>query len=188
MPVILAAGRTASLNLLNLCVWAKTNGGMGSLYRPRHELLFVFKSGHDPHTYNIQLGRFGRNRSNVWNYSGANSFARNSPSVSRRATLSRRRQPGSNKSWVAPTVELEVLARDVASLNAAKEGAGRAKLLRPPQPLGRNGASDSGFGFFESASFLGHNPLSHESLAIGVESLRQKIVYCHIVLCHIPGN
>jgi DNA modification methylase len=76
---ILAAGRAASLDLLNLCVWAKTNGGMGSLYRSRHELVFVFKSGHDPHTNNIQLGRFGRNRSNVWNYPGANSFARNSP-------------------------------------------------------------------------------------------------------------
>ena len=78
MAEILAAGRAANLDLLNLCVWAKTNGGMGSLYRSRHELVFVFKSGHDPHTNNIQLGRFGRNRSNVWNYPGANSFARNS--------------------------------------------------------------------------------------------------------------
>jgi DNA modification methylase len=78
MAEILAAGRAANLDLLNLCVWAKTNGGMGSLYRSRHELVFVFKSGEDPHTNNIQLGRFGRNRSNVWNYPGANSFARNS--------------------------------------------------------------------------------------------------------------
>jgi DNA modification methylase len=78
MAEILAAGRAASLDLLNLCVWAKTNGGMGSLYRSRHELVFVFKSGEDPHTNNIQLGRFGRNRSNVWHAPGANSFARNS--------------------------------------------------------------------------------------------------------------
>ncbi len=78
MSEILAAGRAASLDLLNLCVWAKTNGGMGSLYRSRHELVFVFKSGHDQHTNNIQLGRFGRNRSNLWNSPGANSFARNS--------------------------------------------------------------------------------------------------------------
>jgi DNA modification methylase len=77
MAEILAAG-AANLDPLNLCVWAKTNGGMGSLYRSRHELVFVFKSGEDPHTNNIQLGRFGRNRSNVWNYPGANSFARNS--------------------------------------------------------------------------------------------------------------
>jgi DNA modification methylase len=78
MSEILAAGRAASLDLLNLCVWAKTNGGMGSLYRSRHELVFVFKSGKDPHTNNVQLGRFGRNRSNLWNAPGANSFARNS--------------------------------------------------------------------------------------------------------------
>src|ERR1700679_2315013 len=74
MAEILAAGRAANLDLLNLCVWAKTNGGMGSLYRSRHELVFVFKSGHDRHTNNIQLGRFGRNRSNVWYAPGANSF------------------------------------------------------------------------------------------------------------------
>jgi len=79
MAEILAAGRAANLDLLNLCVWAKTNGGMGSLYRSRHELVFVFKSGKDPHTNNVQLGRFGRNRSNLWNAPGANSFARNSP-------------------------------------------------------------------------------------------------------------
>jgi DNA modification methylase len=52
---------------------------MGSLYRSRHELVFVFKSGKDPHTNNVQLGRFGRNRSNVWNSPGANSFARSGP-------------------------------------------------------------------------------------------------------------
>lgn len=79
MAEILAAGRAANLDLLNLCVWAKTNGGMGSLYRSAHELVFLFKSGHDPHTNNIQLGRFGRNRRNVWYAPGANSFARNSP-------------------------------------------------------------------------------------------------------------
>jgi DNA modification methylase len=79
MAEILAASRAANLDLLNLCVWAKTNGGMGSLYRSRHELVFAFKSGQDPHTNNIQLGRFGRNRSNVWNYPGTNSFARSGP-------------------------------------------------------------------------------------------------------------
>jgi DNA modification methylase len=79
MSEILAAGRATSLDLLNLCVWAKTNGGMGSLYRSRHELVFVFKSGKDPHTNNVQLGRFGRNRSNVWHSPGANSFGRGGP-------------------------------------------------------------------------------------------------------------
>jgi hypothetical protein len=55
---------------LNLCVWSKTNGGMGSLYRSRHELVFVFKRGTAAHINNVELGRFGRNRSNIWEYGG----------------------------------------------------------------------------------------------------------------------
>jgi len=71
-----AAGRSAECELLNLVVWAKSNGGMGSLYRSRHELVFVFKNGKHAHLNNVQLGRFGRNRTNVWNYPGFNGFAR----------------------------------------------------------------------------------------------------------------
>ena len=56
----------------NLCIWSKTNAGMGSLYRSRHELIFVFKNGTAPHINNVELGRFGRNRSNVWEYGGQN--------------------------------------------------------------------------------------------------------------------
>ncbi len=59
---------------LNLCVWAKTNGGMGSLYRSQHELVVVFKNGQAPHINNVQLGRFGRNRTNVWVYEGVNTL------------------------------------------------------------------------------------------------------------------
>jgi hypothetical protein len=73
---LLAAGRAAYAELRNLCVWVKDNAGMGSLYRSQHELVFVFKQGHDAHRNNVQLGQFGRNRSNVWHYPGANSFAR----------------------------------------------------------------------------------------------------------------
>jgi DNA modification methylase len=50
--------------------------GMGSLYRSQHEFVFVFKRGHGSHSNNIQLGRYGRNRSNVWYYPSANSFSR----------------------------------------------------------------------------------------------------------------
>lgn len=60
--------------LKNLCVWAKTNAGMGSLYRSQHELVFVFKNGTAPHINNVELGRFGRHRSNVWSYAGVNTF------------------------------------------------------------------------------------------------------------------
>jgi DNA modification methylase len=61
----------------NLCVWTKTNAGMGSLYRSQYELVFVFKNGTAPHINNVELGRFGRNRSNVWNYAGVNTFGKN---------------------------------------------------------------------------------------------------------------
>jgi DNA modification methylase len=73
---LLAAGRDAYGELKNLCVWVKDNGGMGSLYRSQHELVLVFKHGDNGHRNNVQLGQFGRNRSNVWHYPGANSFAR----------------------------------------------------------------------------------------------------------------
>jgi DNA modification methylase len=75
---LLAAGRAAYGELKNVCVWVKDNAGMGSLYRSQHELVFIFKHGRGRHRNNIELGQFGRNRSNVWRYPGANSFARNS--------------------------------------------------------------------------------------------------------------
>jgi hypothetical protein len=59
---------------LNLCVWCKTNGGMGSLYRSQHELVCVFATSGARHRNNVQLGRFGRNRTNVWRYPGVNTF------------------------------------------------------------------------------------------------------------------
>jgi DNA modification methylase len=59
------------LMLLNLCVWVKTNPGMGSLYRSQHELVFVGSVPGGPHQNNVQLGQYGRNRSNVWPYAGA---------------------------------------------------------------------------------------------------------------------
>ena len=72
---MMRAGRSVYDHFVNLCVWAKTNGGMGSLYRSRHELVFVFKKGDRPHTNNVKLGANGRYRTNVWEYSGANSFS-----------------------------------------------------------------------------------------------------------------
>src|SRR5271156_6857655 len=75
---LLAAGREAYTELKNLCVWAKDNAGMGSLYRSQHELIFVFKNGRDSHRNNIQLGQYGRNRGNVWHYPCANTFSRQS--------------------------------------------------------------------------------------------------------------
>ncbi len=71
---LLEAAAKPYRELKNLCVWSKSNAGMGSLYRSQHELVFVFKNGCAPHINNVELGRFGRNRSNVWNYAGQNTF------------------------------------------------------------------------------------------------------------------
>lgn len=74
LPELIAAGRSVHDAWLNLCVWAKTNAGMGSLYRSQHELVAVFRKGRRPHVNNVALGANGRHRSNVWSYPGANSF------------------------------------------------------------------------------------------------------------------
>lgn len=60
--------------LLNICVWNKSNAGMGSLYRSKHEMVFVFRVGDAPHTNAVELGKHGRNRTNVWDYASVNSL------------------------------------------------------------------------------------------------------------------
>jgi DNA methylase/ParB-like nuclease domain len=73
---LLGASKDVYGGLANLCVWVKSNGGMGSLYRSRHELIGVFKNGKPPHRNNVELGRHGRNRTNVWTYPGVVGFGR----------------------------------------------------------------------------------------------------------------
>ena len=60
--------------LLNICVWNKSNAGMGSLYRSKHEMVFVYRVGSTSHTNNVELGKHGRNRTNVWDYPSVNSM------------------------------------------------------------------------------------------------------------------
>jgi DNA modification methylase len=74
MEELLAAGRQVFSELKNLCIWNKTNGGMGTFYRSKHELVFVFKVGTAPHTNTFGLGDTGRYRTNVWDYAGVNTF------------------------------------------------------------------------------------------------------------------
>jgi DNA modification methylase len=76
MQEMLDAGLSIYSELKNLCVWNKDNGGMGSLYRSKHELVFVFKNGTKPHINNVELGSHGRYRTNVWDYAGINSFGK----------------------------------------------------------------------------------------------------------------
>ena len=102
---LLTAARGIYSELKNLCVWAKTNGGIRSLYRSQHELVFVFKVGVEPHVNNIELGRHGRHRSNVWSYPGLSSFGKE-----READLA-----------LHPTVKPVALAKD-ATLDCSKRG------------------------------------------------------------------
>jgi DNA modification methylase len=74
LPTVHSASSKLGLVPLNLIVWVKTNGGMGSLYRSQHELLPLFKKGTATHVNNVELGKRGRWRSNVWTYPGASSL------------------------------------------------------------------------------------------------------------------
>lgn len=74
MGEVMRAGEGIYTELKNLCVWNKNNGGMGSFYRSKHELVFVYKVGTAPHLNMIELGKHGRYRTNVWDYAGANTF------------------------------------------------------------------------------------------------------------------
>jgi hypothetical protein len=74
MPIVLKTGQAVFSELKNLCVWNKTNGGMGTFYRSKHELVFVFKVGTAAHTNTFGLGDSGRYRSNVWDFAGVNTL------------------------------------------------------------------------------------------------------------------
>ena len=73
---IISAGKNVFHELKNICVWCKTNAGMGSLYRSQHEFILVWLNGTGAHVNNVELGRHGRSRSNVWTYPGVNTFKR----------------------------------------------------------------------------------------------------------------
>lgn len=72
MGELLTAGKAVFSELKNLCVWNKSNAGMGTFYRSKHEMVFVFKVGAAPHTNSFGLGETGRYRTNVWDYAGVN--------------------------------------------------------------------------------------------------------------------
>ncbi|MDB5713595.1 MAG: methylase [Sphingomonadales bacterium] len=76
LPEVLDAGAQAYTQLKNICVWDKVSAGMGSLYRSQHEMILVFKNGNAPHQNNVNLGRQGRYRTNVWKYQGLSGFSK----------------------------------------------------------------------------------------------------------------
>lgn len=73
---VIDVGQKHYSELKNICVWAKLNGGMGAMYRSQHEMVVLFKNGTASHINTIQLGKYGRYRSNVWSYAGVNSFGK----------------------------------------------------------------------------------------------------------------
>jgi DNA modification methylase len=73
---LLAAGEQVYTELKNINVWVKGNAGLGSLYRSKHEFVFVFKNGKASHVNNIELGKYGRHRTNVWEYDSASTRSR----------------------------------------------------------------------------------------------------------------
>lgn len=74
MREMLAAGDIHYSELKNVCIWNKSNAGMGTFYRSKHELVFVWKNGDEPHINTFELGQHGRHRTNVWDYDGVNSM------------------------------------------------------------------------------------------------------------------
>lgn len=73
-PLLSSVARPLYSEQLNLCIWNKSNAGMGSLYRSKHEMIFVYKVGSGSHLNNVELGKHGRNRTNVWDYPSVNTF------------------------------------------------------------------------------------------------------------------
>ena len=128
MRELCEAGEDCALELKNLVVWNKTNGGMGAFYRSKHELIFVFKFGDGPHTNTFELGQTGRYRTNVWDYPGISSR-----SASRQAELE-----------MHPTVKPAALVAD-ALRDCSKRGdivldpfAGSGTTLIAAQMTGRS--------------------------------------------------
>ena len=101
---MISASRSVYPKMLNLIVWCKQNGGMGSFYRSQHELIFAFQKGKGSHTNNVELGKHGRYRTNVWHYAGVNSFG-----------------PNQKNLCMHPTVKPVELLQD-AILDASKRG------------------------------------------------------------------
>jgi DNA modification methylase len=105
---IMVAGRNAYAEFKQLCVWNKDNGGMGTFYRSKHELIFVFKNGTAKHTNNFELGQHDRYRTNVWDYAGVNSFT----SQTRARTEKGKVSIGSEDLKMHPTVKPVKLVAD----------------------------------------------------------------------------
>jgi hypothetical protein len=108
MGELLTAGKRIFSELKNLCVWSKTNGGMGAFYRSKHELVFVFKVGEGGHTNNFGLGETGRYRTNIWDYPGISSVSRTRAFISARLQLERARIGPVQSLDIVPDLDVKI--------------------------------------------------------------------------------
>ena len=144
-PTVHSAAVKLGLKPLNLIVWSKTNAGMGSLYRSQHELLPLFKNGSAPHVNNVELGKRGRWRSNVWTYPGASSLGSDArrglkdhptasrlPQVGRSASHARAKRVQRHRAL--ETGERLLLARATRQLLSARTGSGSKQRSRSSRP------------------------------------------------------
>lgn len=74
VDMMIQVGKRVYGTMLNLCIWVKTNASLGGTWRSQYEMVCVFRTPGGKHTNNVQLGKYGRNRSNIWTYAGVNSF------------------------------------------------------------------------------------------------------------------
>ena len=132
MSEMLEAGSSTYTELKNLIVWVKTNAGMGTFYRSKHELLFAFKNGDAPHINSFELGQKGRYRTNVWNYRGMNAFGCNRdaelalhPTVKPVSLLSDAIKDVSRRSGIV----LDVFGGSGSALIAAHKTGRRARIM-----------------------------------------------------------
>jgi DNA modification methylase len=130
MAEVLEASKGVYSEMLNLCMWNKDNGGMGSLYRSKHELVFVQKVGSVTHINHVQLGGKGRYRTNVWDYAGVNSFSGRSdlemhPTVKPVALIADAIRDCSNRTGIV----LDPFGGSGSTLIAAEKTSRRARLV-----------------------------------------------------------
>lgn len=129
---LITTGKSCGLDLINLCIWNKTNGGMGSLYRSKHEMVCIFKKPGASHINNVELGKHGRNRTNVWDCAGVNSFGKgreadlaDHPTVKPTALVADALMDVSHRGGVI----LDAFGGSGATLLAAEKTGRRARLI-----------------------------------------------------------
>jgi len=184
MGEMLEAGRQSGLELKNLCVWAKGSAAMGSFYRSQHELVFVFKEPGASHINNVQLGKFGRDRSNVWSYPGAASLRKElklHPTPKNVSMIADAIRDASNRNDIV----LDVFSGSGTTIIAAAKTGRRARVIEL-DPLyvdvairrweawsgGTARHSATGMTFAELATARGGEPRSDEPASAGAKAVR----------------